>query len=131
MFQPDLIFSHSVLRYIGIWGVLAIRFSHVTHYMMHHDLGMISPRPSRLYQERDIPQGWRYASWIRGERNIFYILVITLKYLWLRIFWRVLPKETLHFVPSNWMVPYFSRITKSVRVFPHTNFPAFQEGKKI
>lgn len=63
-----MIFSHSLMRYVGIWGVLAIRESGVTHSMMHHDLGLIAPRPSQLYSESDIPYGLQYASWIRKER---------------------------------------------------------------
>ena len=51
-----MIFSHSVLRYVGYWGMLAIRHSGVPHVMMHHDLGLVSPRPSRITSEQEIPE---------------------------------------------------------------------------
>lgn len=124
-FVPDTIFSHSLMRYVGIWGVLAIRESGVTHSMMHHDLGLIAPRPSQLYSESDIPYGLQYASWIRKERwNILRILMTTGKYLWVYMFWKVLPKHTRHFLPAEWMRPYFIRVAKEVQVFPHTSFPS-------
>ncbi len=48
-FKPDLIWMHSILRYIGPHGIRAISNYDSKRYITHHDLGLISLRPSQIY----------------------------------------------------------------------------------
>ncbi len=58
-YQPDLIWMHAVLRYIGPHGVRAVSRASCQKYITHHDLGLITPYPSRIYRESDIPMSPR------------------------------------------------------------------------
>lgn len=69
--RPDLIWSHSVLRYIGPMGMAAIKKSYVPHIMMHHDLGLVSVRPSLVEKTEDIPKSSLFFDWVMGAKNIF------------------------------------------------------------
>ena len=73
-FSPDLIWMHSVLRYIGPHGIWAIYRSSVPVYLTHHDLGLITPRPSRLYRELDIPQSAHLGDWVPRQIDLFSLL---------------------------------------------------------
>ncbi len=122
--RPDIIFSHSVLRYVGFWGMLAIRRSGITHLMVHHDLGLITPRPSHIEEERDIPDGPRLGSWLQKKASILSILSTVYKYLIIRSLWSAIPPNTIHLVPSSWMQAHYQKYTSDpVQVFPHTIFP--------
>jgi hypothetical protein len=57
--RPDLIWMHSVLRYIGPWGVLAVRLYTLHYptqtYLSHHDLGLLAAFPQDIIEESSIP----------------------------------------------------------------------------
>lgn len=53
----DLVWSHSVLRFIGPHAMKIIQKNQIPHYMTHHDLGLVTPFPSRVRRIKDIPAG--------------------------------------------------------------------------
>jgi hypothetical protein len=121
-FNPDLIWMHSVLRYIWPHGVRVISESKQTKYIIHHDLGLITPRPSQIYSETEIPGSPSLGDWIPHKISILAIIATSIKWLYVRLIWTFLQKNTItHILPSNWMAPYFQKYTDSVPIiFPHT-----------
>jgi hypothetical protein len=63
-------------------------------YLTHHDLGLISPRPSHIYRESDIPNN-TLGSWIRGATGIISIIVRTYKWFYIKWIWARLDKKDL------------------------------------
>lgn len=124
IYQPDLIWMHSVLRYIWPHGMRAIANSGCKKYLTHHDLGLITPRPSRIYSESDIPASPSLGDWIPHEGlNIFTILSVTAKWLTVSWIWFSLSRNPItHILPSLWMQPFFQKYiqTQSI-IFPHTS----------
>lgn len=52
-------------------GMAAIKKSYVPHIMMHHDLGLVSVRPSLVQKIEDIPKSPHFFDWVTGVKNIF------------------------------------------------------------
>lgn len=122
-FQPDVIWWHSLLRYIGFWGILALVLSKARTIITHHDLWLIAPHPSRVYALWDIPSTLSLGLFLRGSSNVISILSTSLKWLYLRILWILLSRISLHLVPSEFLISYYRKNTPhEVRVFSHTNF---------
>ncbi len=121
-FSPDLIWMQSILRYIGPHGVGIISKTNCKKYITHHDFGLISPRPSRIYTEEDIPCGPNLWDWIPKKLSIFSVLSILPKWIMIRCIWNYLQNETFtHILPSNWMQPYFQKYIDTIPIiFPHT-----------
>jgi hypothetical protein len=66
----DAIWAHSVLRYIGFWGMFPIKiysfFSpRKEFYISHHDIGIITPFPQDIYSEREIPTSFNFSDFVR------------------------------------------------------------------
>lgn len=121
-FSPDLIWMHSVLRYIGPHWIRAISDSWSKKYITHHDLGLITARPSRIYDEWDIPSSPNLGDWIPKKLSIVSILSILPKWSITQYIWSFLQKDTVtHILPSSWMQPYFHKYVDTIPViFPHT-----------
>lgn len=121
-FSPDLIWMHSILRYIWPHGVAAVSRSSCTTYMTHHDLGLITPRPSQIYHEWDIPKSSHLGDWIPKKINIFSIIATCVKWSYVQWIWNLLHKNNMtHIIPSNWMSAFFRVYTLTIpTVFPHT-----------
>lgn len=121
-FHPDIIWMHSILRYIGPYWLMEIYNYECKKYITHHDLGLISPRPSHIYNESDIPMSPNIGDWIPKKINIFAIILVLWK--WVVIFWLWLflrKSNTLHILPSKWMAPYFQKYIDTMPcIFPHT-----------
>lgn len=53
---------HSILRYVGPWGVRRVKQYVEKHpntevYLSHHDLGLIAAFPQSITDEKQIPTG--------------------------------------------------------------------------
>ncbi len=120
-FSPDLIWMHSVLRYIGPHWIRVIATSKSRKYITHHDLWLIAPRPSQIYNEWDIPNSPNLADWIPKKLNIFQILSVSFKWSVIQYIWYFLRKDTIiHILPSGWMRLYFQKYIHTIPViFPH------------
>ncbi len=121
-FDPDLIWMQSVLRYIWPHWVRVVSGSKHKKYITHHDLGLITPRPSQIYSETDVPGSPKLGDWVPRKIDIFAIISILIKWIYIRWIWSFLQKKTItHILPSTWMSPYFQKYVTSIpMVFPHT-----------
>jgi|GEM_PF-6606146 hypothetical protein len=59
-FSPESIWLHSILRYIGPWGIYAVRKYKKSHpktniILAHHDVGLLAAFPQHIEQEHEIP----------------------------------------------------------------------------
>lgn len=121
--KPDLIWLHTIHRYIWPWGLLALKNVNTPIIMTHHDLWLISPRPSEVFQESEIPKKQTISQWMRQGTSISEKILNLGKYLLVTILWKLLRVVDIHIVPSDFMKPYYQSIwKKEVRVFPHTPF---------
>lgn len=122
-FQPDLLWSHTVLRQIWLFGVKAISCSNLPHFMTHHDLWLFCVSPSKIYDISDVPQGLRLGKWIFTSKNIFDSCKIVIKWLIVSRIWRYIPKNTTHLIPSLWMKKILENYwCENIKIFPHTIF---------
>lgn len=125
-YQPDLIWMHQISRYIWPYGVGVVMSTGLPIYLTHHDLGLITPRPSQIYRYSDIPDN-TLGSWIIGVTGIISIMTRTYKWLYIKWIWAKLDKKDLkwkiiHLLPSPWMRSYFEYYTTDqIEVFPHTS----------
>lgn len=122
-FSPDLIWMHSIIRYVGPYGVKSISDSECKKYITYHDLWLITPKPSQIYSESDIPVSPNLGDWIPKKLNIILIIWVLWKWFMISWIWFFLKKDSLiHLVPSKWMQPHFQKYTRIIPiVFPHTS----------
>lgn len=122
-YSPDLIWMHSIMRYIGPHGLRAIASYDCQKYITHHDLGLIVPRPSQVYSEKDIPISPNLGDWIPKKINSFAIIWVLWKWsiiTWIWIYLR--NRSTVHILPADWMKKYYIPYTGSAPIiFPHTS----------
>lgn len=119
--QADLIWMHSIVRYIWPWWVLAVKHSNKESIITHHDLGLIVARPSRLEHKKQVPHVLNFRSFIWNTHNPIEWILRSMKYLYLKLIWKFLSWVTLHIVPSRFMeCPIWDISGKPVIVFPHT-----------
>jgi glycosyltransferase involved in cell wall biosynthesis len=124
-YNPDLIWMNSIMRYIWPYGLATIAKSPIDIYITHHDLWLISLRPSQIYAESDIPQSSKLADWIPKKMNIIVIVTTLLKWLYISYLWTCLNKNwsIQHLLPSHWMEKYYKKyIDSPVNTYPHTVF---------
>ncbi len=123
-YQPDLIWMHAVLRYIWPHGIRSVWWAHCRKHITHHDLGLITPYPSRIYRESDIPVSPWLWDWIsHSHLNIFTIFAVVGKWLSSSWIWHYLNMSGVtHILPSAWMSSHFEKYsTTPPIVFPHTS----------
>ena len=121
-FSPDLIWMHSVVRYIGPYGVAELSWYDCKKYITHHDLGLIVPQPSKIYSESDIPDSSGLGNWIPKKIDILSILFVLWKWLIITWIWNFLKRDNiLHILPASWMNKHFSKYTANLLVFSHTS----------
>ena len=109
---------------MGVHGIWAIRESEVPHFMMHHDLGLVTPRPSQVFSLSDLPNNMSWKSWNSHTLGFFGKILGLYKWWIVKNIWKAIPTGTLHLVPSEWMIPVLQKCTSdAVRIFSHTIFP--------
>lgn len=123
-YEGDLIWIHGVLRYIWPHGVRSIAQWDGRKYITHHDLALITARPSQVYSERDIAVSPWLGDWVsRSRPSILSIVALTAKWLSVSWIWYHLNSTPItHILPSHWMEPHYRNYTPDdIIVFPHTS----------
>ncbi len=119
--NPDFIWLHSVLRYIGPWWMKAVYESGIPYVISHHDLGLIVARPQETKEEKDIGNTLSLRNFMKGVSNPLEYLMRLYKYLNLYFLWKYLRNAEYHIVPSLFMKAPYEKISgKNCIVFPHT-----------
>jgi len=123
--RPDLIWMHWIMRNIGYFWVHTIMSSKIHTFLTHHDLWLLSPRPSLILNEYDIPKKlsiWQYIRWSKDIIEIFWRIG---KYIYLVCLWKKLNDVNIHIVPSEFMRSHIEHFTKWASfTLPHSiNLP--------
>jgi glycosyltransferase involved in cell wall biosynthesis len=107
-FNPDLIWCHSVSRYIGPLGLNTLKKSKAKKIITIHDLGLFSNQPSKLEQITDIP---------KQKKKLSFKLKQTL--LNNRII-KQINSFDLVLVPSPFILPIIKNSIKTkIQILPH------------
>ncbi|MDD5376967.1 MAG: glycosyltransferase [Candidatus Gracilibacteria bacterium] len=109
---PDVIWLHSVSRFLGPLVVREVNKSGIFSMVTYHDLGLISPFPSKVESEGMIPKTPSLRSFldvIYSKNPILYIATCC-KYFQVSILRKSLQKIHIHIVPSQFLVPYIRDI---------------------
>ncbi len=120
-FNPDLIWCHSTLRYIWFFGMIAISQAWARKYLTHHDLGLMVAYPSEIYSEENIPSDSSFQNFLGNSKSIF----ISVKYFYLKLYWKLLQWFGLMIVPSEFLEKHIWKYISETKIktFSHTIFP--------
>lgn len=122
-FEPDLVWSHTVLRAVGACGLGVIKNSKIPHFITHHDLGLFSVRPSAVFSLSDIPQDFSLKTWAWNEKKIFAKISAMVKFFMIYRIRNNISDDTIHLLPSEFMVEIMENNSiKNYKIFPHTIF---------
>jgi len=122
-FHPDVIWCHSVLRFLGPKVVQEITKSNAKKFMTYHDLGYFAPFAAGMEREKDIPKNtwWSFYASAPFFHKIFPIYLF-FKYQKIQKLFAALEKFDVHFVPSPFLLrPLSERLPKKAvkEVLPH------------
>lgn len=105
--QPDAIWMHSVLRYVGIWWVREVarytRGRNVSVFLSHHDVGLIAPFPQYITEENQIPNNASLLAFIPRELSLVRMIVSIFKWWYVTLLKSVLPDNTKHIIFSSFL----------------------------
>jgi hypothetical protein len=153
--QPDTIWMHSVLRYIGPWGVLAVciycskygkhdlRDSNwdtspssllpPTSYISHHDLGLLAAFPQDITAESDIPMNPSLRDFI-PKKGILKQFISIGKWCYVRIITLILPDDTTHVIFAPFLEVnirgQFGN-DKKIQIFPHQSIVGTSSSRGV
>lgn len=110
-YQPDVIWWHSVSRYIGRLPMRVSGIRNTRQRIMYHDLWYVHPYPSTVTDVSQIPHTRDLHSWLAagrtvGKTSFINTVMMTLKF-WSNSMIRrvVLRNIDKHLVPSEFMIP--------------------------
>ena len=136
-FQPDLIWMHSVLRYIGPWGVLAVRLYTLHHptlvYLSHHDLGLLAAFPQDITREEDVPMSPSLRDFIPTTGILKQFISIG-KWCYVRIITLFLLDDITHVIFAPFLEAnirgQFGK-DKKIQVFPHQSIVGTSSSRGV
>jgi glycosyltransferase involved in cell wall biosynthesis len=120
-FKPDVIWYHSVLRYVG-WLPLAASGRLSKSYVMIHDLWYIHPYPHRVYEESNLPSSAWILAFVRSlcSRNPLVWTAVAVKWCMVRLLRRQFDRMKAILVPSWFMQKLVSIwTTNTIKTLPH------------
>lgn len=125
-YQPDAIWMHSILRYVGIWWVWEVlRYTkkrNIPVFLSHHDVGLIAPFPQHIMEEYQIPKDASLISFIPRELSIFHKIVSVFKWWYVACLKYFLPKNTKHIIFSPFLEAHIRAhfLDQEVILLPHS-----------
>ena len=128
-FQPDIIWRHSTLRFIGHkWLDVSTNAKQIITY---HDLGYFVSHPSSVNNESQIPQtnSFEQFSIIKNPSFIQKIQVYIKHYLATKLRKKITNNIDYHIVPSNFLQYHIEKLYNinedNIKVIPHFLSPQF------
>ena len=115
-FQPDVVWLHSVSRFLGPLTVREVadwrKNKEISTLVTYHDLGLLSPFPSRVESEEMIPKNPSLGAFFSSvhSRNPIVYLAVFCKYFQVSILRKILRDIDVHIVPSAFLVPHIRDI---------------------
>ena len=113
-YKPDVIWLHSVSRFLGPLVVQEVGKTDVFSLVTYHDLGLWSPFPSKVESEDMIPKTPSLSSFLATihSNNPIVYLAAYCKYFQIYILRKNLRKIDIHIVPSAFLAPYVESISE-------------------
>jgi hypothetical protein len=108
--KPQLLWWHSISRYVWWLPVWVASWFHVRAWMMYHDLWYFHPYPSLVTDMSQIPTQRSLSMWLSagcavGNTSLVHTTMMTLKYRSISMIRRALLRSvSIHLVPSPYMV---------------------------
>lgn len=126
-YKPDIIWMHSILRYIWPWWLLAIKAwksASTRVYISHHDVGLFAAFPQDITSESEIPLTTALRDFIPNNTSVTKKLSSIGKWLYIQLIKNILPKGTIHIIFAEFMrKPIQAQFWKETEIllFPHTS----------
>lgn len=103
--KPDIIWMHSVMRYIGFWWLYALRqytawHSEVRVYISHHDIGLMTPFPQWVTEEMEIPVSFLLRDFIAHTPSFSKKVVAVGKWCYIWLYRKIFPALMTHIIFS-------------------------------
>lgn len=125
--QPEVIWMHSVLRYIWFWWVLAVqlyqkKYPDTQVFLAHHDVGLLAAYPQSITEVSQIPESDRLSDFIPKNLSLLKRFQSIFKWLYIELLKKALPKKRKHTVFSPFLVPFVQSHfpEDGVILFPHS-----------
>jgi len=118
-FDPDIIWCHSVLRYIGWLGLHTVNRSSAQKRITYHDLGYFHPFPHTVTDTTQIPASLDWKDFSASIKNPLMKFFVWGKWIMIRTIHRELSQFDRHLVPSDFMQTFVKSSKNNVAVLPH------------
>ena len=105
--KPDLIWYHSMIRWMGWMPLWMTRNMKTKKWMMYHDFWYFTPYPHALWDTKELEiLTFRHYIHLAHTKNPLKLLLVAGKYFSLSLLVNQLKKQIhLHLTPSEFMVP--------------------------
>ncbi len=121
-FQPDLIWCHSVSRYLGHKVLEQINKFTAIKIITYHDLWYFAGFANKVFTEQDIPEKFELSNFLKRSKKAYWLYVM-FKFLKLSYIRKQLQKFDIHTVPSKFMLKYVIKHNyweeKKVKILPN------------
>lgn len=125
--KPDIIWAHSILRYVWVWWILPLawymrNFPNTRLYMSHHDVWLMAAFPQHIEQESEIPPDTTLMSFIPNKLGYRAKITSCIKWLYIQLIKKVLPKEKTHIIFSPFIEKHIQHHfpKEKVILLPHS-----------
>ena len=124
--KPDVLWMHSILRYIWPWWLIAIHFYTKIYkpkiILAHHDVGLLAAFPQYIEQEKEIPESTKLKDFIPKKLSKFKQFASIGKWLFREQIRLLLPKNTEHMICSGFLTKKIEKNFpwSTIILFPHS-----------
>lgn len=127
-FDPDIIWYHSILRFLGWKSINVAKSADIKKIMMYHDFGYFYPFPSKL---SDISQIEKLSLFnflkSAGTYNPVWLFLVFLKYVSIKLIkWQIKKDIDMNLVPSKFMEKVVKKQydidQDKIQTLPHYDF---------
>ncbi len=124
--KPQVIWMHSILRYIWYWWVWEVsryvrKYPETQVFLSHHDVGLIAPFPQDIMNESQIPTNPTLQKFIFGLSPTRTITA-SCKWLYISCLRSAFPKNMTHIIFSPFLEKHIQSHFEGAQVivFPHS-----------
>jgi glycosyltransferase involved in cell wall biosynthesis len=105
--QPDAIWMHSIMRYIGLWWILAVRHYMSAHtdtkiFLSHHDIWLLAPFPQMVREESQIPESFALRDFL-SDLDWLKKIIAWAKWIYVLLYKKAFPTKLTHIIFSPFM----------------------------
>jgi glycosyltransferase involved in cell wall biosynthesis len=123
--NPDIIWMHSIQRYIGYWWMRAVmkyvKISGAKIYLSHHDVGLISPFPQDITEEGQIPQNPSLRAFI-AKLSPIKKSIASIKWFYIKLLRSRFPENMEHIIFASFLDSHIKKHFPQAKIhtLPHS-----------